>query len=66
MTLSRFEYIHNSCNKIVLSILLLKIDGLNPTEYIDLNSTMLSHKLGKVTPVHSKETACCEQYVEHI
>lgn len=66
MTLSGFEYIHNSCNKKVLSILLLKIYGLNPTEYIDLSSTIPSYKLGKFTPVAPKETACCEQYAEHI
>lgn len=66
MTLSGFEYILNSCNKKVLSILLLKIYGLNSTEYINLSSTILRYKLGKVTPVAPKETACCEQYAEHI
>lgn len=37
MTLSGFEYILNSCNK---KVLLLRIYGLNPTEYIDLSSTI--------------------------
>lgn len=66
MTLSEFEYIHNSCNKKVLSILLLYMYALNPIKYIDLSSTILSYRLGKVTPVAPKGAACCEQYAEHI
>lgn len=50
MALSGFEYIHDYFNKKVLSILLFKIYGLNPTKHIDLSNTVLSYKLGKSLP----------------
>lgn len=65
MTLSGLKYIHSTCNKKVLSIFLLKIYGLNPTEYIGLSITNLIYKLGTVTPLAPKETASWEKYVEH-
>lgn len=42
-----FEYISNPCYKKVLSILLLRIHRLNPTEYIELSSTILVTKWEK-------------------
>lgn len=65
MTLSGLKYIHSTCNKKVLSIFLLKIYGLNPTEYIGLSITNLIYKLGIVIPLAPKETASWEKYVEH-